>query len=242
MLTDVDYFSIEYIVCNMRESDAIEIFALQDHDSRLRLAAEATYAIRNKGRGKIAWHKGRPAAVAAFVEIRTGVWEVWSFGTDDYTACVFTLMRWLRETARDIIATRQAHRLQCHSRFDHHEAHKLIRAMGAVPEGPPLRAFGKDGSDYQAFVWWPNVNDQILQRHYKRPQETNMCFGSKSSAPAVPAPSPPTTFSYTAADKSNDQRQKAAMIASTTGQSQEGFGSELSAGSSALGSTGTGGA
>lgn len=43
-----------------------------------------------------------------------------------------------------------------------------------------------------------------------------MCFGSKSSSPAVPAPTPPTTFQPMPSDTSNQQQRKAAVLSSTT--------------------------
>lgn len=51
-----------------------------------------------------------------------------------------------------------------------------------------------------------------------------MCGSSKSTAPP-PSP-PPTTFSYTAADRSNAQQRQAAMVGSTTPT----LGSELGTG------------
>jgi len=53
-----------------------------------------------------------------------------------------------------------------------------------------------------------------------------MCFGSKSSSPATPQPTAPTTFDYSKAqpDNSNAQRMKQ-MAAATTGPTS--FGSEL---------------
>lgn len=171
MLTEIDYFAIEYLCIFMRDEDRVEIFGLQDHDDPLRMAAEATHMIRNKGRGRVAWWKGRPAALIALVEIRSGVWEVWSWGTEHYRDCAFEMLRWIRREIPDILKHCKAHRLQCHSRVGHDEAHKMIRAMGAYQEGPPLRRFGKDGSDYVCFTWHPGENDGVIFPNYVRPKE-----------------------------------------------------------------------
>lgn len=168
MLADLDYFSVEYICLHMRERDREEVFGLVPHDDPLRMAMDATGYIRNGGRGKIAWHKGRPAALMAFVELRPGVWEVWAFGTDDFEAVALELMRWCRKEANDILKHSKGHRLQCYSRSDYERAHKMIKAMGGEAEGPPLRRFGKDGSDYQTFVWFNGENDAILRPHYRK--------------------------------------------------------------------------
>lgn len=155
----------------MRARDANEVFAVHEHDDPLRLAYEATHMIRNKGRGTLAWHNGRPAAVGAFVELRPGVWEVMMFGTDAFKAVVFEMMRWVRTEAADILKHCKGQRLQCHARADYDEAHKMIRAMGGVQEGVPLRRFGKDGSDFVCFVWLRGENDAVLDPHYQRPKE-----------------------------------------------------------------------
>lgn len=168
MLTDIDTLSLEYICLNMREGDRKEVFALMEHSDPLRLAHEAAHMIRNKGRGRIAWHKGRPAALMAFTEMRPGVWEVWMFGTDDFRACVFALMRWCRKEANDILTVCNGHRLQCHSMAGYTEAHKLIMGMGGKPEGEPLRKYGKGGEDFQTFVWLNGENDAVLKPHYRQ--------------------------------------------------------------------------
>lgn len=58
-----------------------------------------------------------------------------------------------------------------------------------------------------------------------------MCFGgkSKSPAPVVPAPTPPTTFERVNADTSNETQRKAAILSSTNDQANQPqtFGAEL---------------
>ena len=168
MLTDLDYLAVEFICLHMRPQDREEVFGLVGHDDQLRFAMETTGYIRNAGRGRIAWWNGRPAALMAFVELRPGVWEVWSFGTEDFQRVALELMRWCRKEANDILQHCKGHRLQCYSRADYADAHKLIGAMGGTSEGPPLRRFGKDGSDYQTFVWLNGENDAVLRPHYRK--------------------------------------------------------------------------
>lgn len=168
MLTDIDHVSIEYIAINMREGDWTEISALLPHDSRIRFAWEAYHHILNNGRGQVSWHDGRPAALAAFVEMRPGVWEVYMCGTGDFTAALVPLLRWFRREANDILGVCKGHRLQCDSRCGYDEAHKMIMAMGGKAEGEPMRRYGKDGSDFQRFVWLNGENDAVLKPHYTR--------------------------------------------------------------------------
>ena len=95
------------------------------------------------------------------------MWSVWMFGTDDFKDCAVELIRWFRREVNDILTTCQGHRLQCDSRFDHEEAHRMIKALGAIEECR-LRKYGKDGADYIRFVWFRGENDAVLKPHYVR--------------------------------------------------------------------------
>jgi hypothetical protein len=172
LLSDLDYHAVEFLCLNLRPQDRDEILGLMDHDNPLMLAAQMTHQVRNSGRGRIAWHKGKPAALMAFVELRPGVWEVWMCGTEDFKSVAFDLARWCRKEANDILTVCKGHRLQATSRADYEEAHKLIRALGGKAEGAPLRKFGKGGEDYQMFVWINGENDAILRPHYVPTKET----------------------------------------------------------------------
>lgn len=166
-LTDIDYNSVEYVVLNMRACDREEIYALRAHDNPLQLAMEAHAAIRNMGRGRIAWVDGKPAAVAAFTEEWPGVWYVWMFGTNDFKAAAIPLLRWVRTEANEILSVCKGHRLHCDSMVGHDEAHKMIKAMGGLPEFT-MRRLGKNGEDFTRFVWLRGENEQVLHPHYVR--------------------------------------------------------------------------
>lgn len=166
--TDIDLASIEYIALNMRERDRTEIFGLIPHDNPCRFAWEAYHGILNSGRGQIAWHNGKPAALAAFVEMWPGTWNVWMCGTDDFKPAAVPLLRWFRKAANEILSMCKGHRLQCDSRADYEEAHKLILAMGGLQEGPPMRRYGKDEADYVRYVWLNGENDAVLRPGFIR--------------------------------------------------------------------------
>ena len=151
----------------MRERDAAEIYGMRPHDNPLQLAYEANHMIRNMGRGKISWHQGKPAGVAAFTESWPGMWEAWMFGTDDFKKSLFPLMRWVRSEANEILTVCKGNRLQCDSRADYEDSHDLIRSLGGKEE-TVLRRYGKDGSDYKRFVWFNGENDAVLSPHYVR--------------------------------------------------------------------------
>lgn len=167
-LTDITLHDIEYIALHMRENDKDEIFGLLPHDSTVRFAWEAYHVILNTGRGKIAWHNGMPAALAAFTENWPGNWQVWMFGTDDFKSAAIPLIRWFRKEANEILSVCEGRRLQADSIASHDEAHKMIQAFGGRPEGPPMKAYGKQGADYQRFVWLNGEDNAVLEKHFKR--------------------------------------------------------------------------
>lgn len=156
----------------MRDCDKQEIYALRSYDNPLQLASDAHAAIRNMGRGRISWVNGRPAAVAAFTEEWSGVWYVWMFGTDDFRAAAIPLLRWVRKEANDILEVCAGHRLHCDSMVGHDEAHKMIKAMGGLPEFT-MRKLGKNGEDFTRFVWLRGENEAILHPHYVRPVDVD---------------------------------------------------------------------
>lgn len=169
MLTEFTLPSFEYICLNMRECDRTEVFGMQHHESPMQLAYDAAHVIRNKGRSRIAWSErtNKPAAFGAFTEDWPGLWSVWMFGTDDFKDCAIELLRWFRKEANDILTVCNGHRLQCDSRADHDEAHKMLKALGAIEE-VRLRRYGKDGADYIRFVWLNGENDAVLKPHFTR--------------------------------------------------------------------------
>jgi hypothetical protein len=63
---------------------------------------------------------------------------------------------------KPFILSRGAHRLECQSRLDHHQAHSWLRSLGARDEGI-LRGYGKDGADYVSFAWRKDDVFQIPQ-------------------------------------------------------------------------------
>lgn len=168
MLTAPSLYTIEYICLNMRQSDREEIFGLRPYDDPLRFAWDSWQAVANLGRGRVAWANGKPAAIFAFTNPWPTNWEVWMFGTDDFRSAAIPLLRWARTEAKDILSSVDGRRLQCDVRMGHPDAHKLVKALGALAEGPPMKAYGKDGSAYQRYVWFNGENDAVLKPHFTR--------------------------------------------------------------------------
>lgn len=152
----VSLTAVEYLTLNMRAIDAAEIYNMRGHDSPYILAREVVHAACF-GKAGIAEHKGRPCGIVGVSPLWPGVWSIWSFGTDDWTRGVLAMTRYGKRVLEPFIRSRGAHRLQCESRIDHHEAHRWLQAMGAKPDGL-LQAYGRDGSDYVMFSWSKDYN------------------------------------------------------------------------------------
>ena len=167
MLGDIDLDSLHALTFALRAADKEEIFNLVDHDCPYQLGWEAFMLFRNKGRAKIGFHKGRPAAVIALTESRPSVWEISMFGTDELKHVAFECMRWARINIAELAGPpHNGRRLQCDSRVGHDEAHKFLLALGARREGEPMLAYGKDGSAYQRFVWVFGTDGVITDGQY----------------------------------------------------------------------------
>jgi hypothetical protein len=166
-LSDVTWTDTFDICLRLRESDKLEVYNQRAYDSAYQLSWEMSSAIVAKGRGVIAWHQGRATAVFGFVQGHPGVWDIIMFGTDEYRAVAFALLRWCRREANDILSTSAGHRLQCDARVGHEDAHRLIQSMGGRPESL-MRRYGKDRSDYIRYVWLRGEDDAILKPHYVR--------------------------------------------------------------------------
>jgi hypothetical protein len=166
-LTEPTFVDVLYICTRLRDCDAKEVFGMCQHDNGSRLAYEAHAMIINTGRGRIAWHRGRPAALAAFTESWPGNWEIWMFGTDDFKSVAIPLLRWFRKEANDILTVCKGNRLQCASHIDQTDAHRMIESLGGVLECE-MPGWGKDGSTYLRYRWLPGENDAVLKPHYTR--------------------------------------------------------------------------
>jgi hypothetical protein len=74
------------------------------------------------------------------------------------------MIRFGKKVLEPHIRARGAHRLQCESRIDHHDAHRWLMAMGAKADGL-LQGYGRDGSDYIMFSWSKDYNVLQSLRH-----------------------------------------------------------------------------
>ena len=151
-LEPLTYEATEYICLHLRDRDAQEIYGLRWTDSPLALAQDTYSIIAQHGVGWVALWDGRPVATLGIVEKWPRVWQVFSYGTDDWRRSVLTLSRHGKTVIKDYLLSRDAHRLECETHCEHIDAHRWLEMMGAEKEG--IRSgYGKDGSDYITYVW-----------------------------------------------------------------------------------------
>jgi len=167
VLHDINLVTVGYVVANLRDANKREIYPLRPHDNPVLLAYEVCGLISNCGRGRVAFHGGKPAAVVGVYESWPGVWGLMMFGTDSFKSVVIDVLRWLRHTMRDLTENHGARRLQSETLAGDVEAERFFVGLGAMPEGPPLRHYGKNGESYQRFVWFAGENDQFTRRTHE---------------------------------------------------------------------------
>lgn len=151
MIKSVSWSSILFLAHNMRERDRVEVFNAINHDSPDMLARECLW-VTAYGKTGVAFSGGRPVGVVGVVPLRGGVWEAWAFGTNEWSRGARDLTRFAVKQLKPFVLKHGGHRVQAKSRYDHHDAHRWLRWLGAKEEGL-LRGFGRDRSDYIMFAW-----------------------------------------------------------------------------------------
>lgn len=145
-----------HICRNMRRTDAAEIYAMRPD-----MDAWALYRDLAATRPAHLWlemirpvTQVQPVALFGIMATSPGVGIAHLIGTPAFG----------RVAARAVIARIQhiiipelldggLHRVEALSLASYGWAHRFLRSAGAHAEGPPRRALGKAGEDFQAFVW-----------------------------------------------------------------------------------------
>ena len=148
-LIEPDYASLAYIAVNMRQADRDEIYNVAGHNNPFILVQQTLDAAR-LGSAVVALHGDRPVAVLGVVPRHAGVCTAYAYGTPDFPRVALSLTRYALNVMRPALIKAGYHRLECQSRFDHHDAHRWLQRMGFKPEGV-LKCYGSDRSDYIQF-------------------------------------------------------------------------------------------
>lgn len=144
------------VAYRMRVRDFEEITATSFTDSRSDLADELSTGLVMGSRiiTGFAW-AGRPTACFGAVEPWPGFWSVWMFATDDWTKVAKSATKHILRVTLPAFWAEGAHRVEARSMAGYDTAHNWMIRMGARREAT-LRAFGKNGEDFDVFVWGPD--------------------------------------------------------------------------------------
>lgn len=149
ILSPADETALAFIACHMRPADKDEIYNVTGHNNAFLLARQTLDAIR-VGSGVVASWRGQPAAVLGVCPVHPGVCTGFAFGTNAFPHVALSLTRYALSVMRPALIAAGFHRIECKSRFDHHDAHRWLERLGFANEGQ-LRRYGADGSDYFQF-------------------------------------------------------------------------------------------
>lgn len=148
VLREAAYSELRFVAQNMRAADRKEIFATMWNDDPDMLSKNCL----NTSAG-MSWTMGKNvpiAAVGAF-PCWPGVWSVWMFATDRFPEVGLSMTKFIKKRMIPAIWN-HAHRAQCHSIYDHADAHKWLESLGAQRESV-LKAYGKGGEDFYCYTW-----------------------------------------------------------------------------------------
>lgn len=136
----------------MREADFREFVALSPATDRVGLAD--IMAQRWAGRDDILTvFDGRsPVAIGGFIEGRPHVITALFFATNDFVNVALPTTYFVHRVFQRLKAG-GVHRIEAVSQVGHTEAHRWMAHFNMLPEGPPMRGYGKDGEAYQMFAW-----------------------------------------------------------------------------------------
>jgi hypothetical protein len=151
-LRPINHKDMTYIAENMRAADRREIFATRAAEDIGRLVDDCmAFSAQNSAYATIACLE-RPIAVIGAAEVWPGVYDVWSFGTNEFKRVGFAMTKWVRKVLIPSLVKVGAHRVHCRSIEGHVEAHEWLKMLGAEPMHT-LKAWGKGREDFLLFEW-----------------------------------------------------------------------------------------
>lgn len=155
-LHDCDGPTLLYVLDRAREADRRELLALQYGDNWSRLIDEILGAPVSL---KFCFGNGRPVVCLGGSEVHPGVWQAWSFATDEFKDVALPVTRFATDVMLPSFIRMGMHRGQAIAGSDNRGAHKWLRMLGATEEAT-LKRYGRDGQDFVMFRWDVNVPQQ----------------------------------------------------------------------------------
>lgn len=151
-LHEVSGANLLYVLDRARAPDREELLALQRGDNWAELIDDL---LRSPGL-RFCFGAGKPAICLGGCELHPGVWQAWSFATEDFSKIVRPVTRFAKDVMLPAFIRMGMHRGQAIASVDNRMAHKWLRLLGAREEAT-LKAYGRDGQDFVMFRWDANV-------------------------------------------------------------------------------------
>lgn len=148
-LVEANYHNLMHVAERLRAADKEEVFATHWDDNPAGLVARTIQA------GDFQWVAeldGEPVASIGAMPVWPGVWQVWAFGTDDFTKVARTLTKHVKRFMYPALERTSAHRIQCFAMKSHTEACRWLEFLGAEAEAT-LPNFGRDRQEFVLYVW-----------------------------------------------------------------------------------------
>lgn len=151
-LHECDGPTLLYVLDRARAADREELLALQQGDNWTPLISDI---LRAPGL-KFFFGDGKPVVCLGGCEVHPGVWQAWSFATDDFGKLALSVTRFARDVMLPAFVKMGMHRGQAIAAANNAGARRWLKLLGAEEEAT-LKRYGREGQDFVMFRWDVNV-------------------------------------------------------------------------------------
>ena len=143
--------AVEHVALNMRDRDYAEFSAVHAVDTKRDLAIRLGILYGMRDDVQVAGDKDGPIAVIGQIMLWPNVISLLFFATPRFPGIVVPVTRLYRKMF-DRMEAVGVHRIQAVSLAGYTQTHKFLGLFGLEREGPPMKAYGKNGEDFVQFA------------------------------------------------------------------------------------------
>lgn len=147
-LDELTASAVYHVAKNMRDEDALEIYATRFVDDPEELMHDT---LACPAFSWVAW-LDEPIAVVGAVPMHPTVWNVYAYATPRFSEIAYPLTKFIKRGMIPRLAATGVRRAQCLSLASHFTAHKWLENLGATREST-LEGFGREGEDFYMYFW-----------------------------------------------------------------------------------------
>jgi hypothetical protein len=182
MLYRPTYETVHYVAHNMRAADRQEIYSLYDVETPFLI----TQGVMSQPEVAFLAGRERPIAVFGAMKLRATTWAAFCFATDEFPKVALEVTKYIRKVIQpDLFLSRGARRVEADSHFQHIQAHKWLRLLGAEQEGV-RREYNKHGEPYITFAL--TLSDFERERGVTSPDGLATMVGLGDKVPGLAHP------------------------------------------------------